>query len=93
MDGQASTWTGIAVYFGIFVLIFYFFIIAPRKKQEKKHNELMADLKRGQKVVTIGGIHGEVARIKDDVIILKVSESNELSIARKAIAYRVDEEQ
>jgi preprotein translocase subunit YajC len=89
LDGQTSSWVGIAIYFGIFVLIFYLLIIAPRKKQEKKHNELMENLKRGEKVVTIGGIHGEVARIKDDIIVLKVGENTEISFIRKAIAYKV----
>jgi len=92
LDVQSTTgWTGLAIYFGIFILIFYLFIIAPRKKQEKKHSELMADLRKGEKVVTIGGICGEVARIKDDVIVLKMSDNTEISFLKKAIAYKVDE--
>lgn len=88
---DSSSWISLAVYFGIFLLIFYVFIILPRKKQEKKHGELLENLRKGDRVVTIGGIQGEVSRIKDDKITLKVSGNTEIEFVKKAIAYKVED--
>lgn len=89
---MGNEWITLVLYFGVFIGIFYVFIIMPRKKQEKKHGEFLAELKRGAKVVTIGGIRGEVVRIKDDVVVLKVSENTEIEFIKKAIAYEVDQQ-
>jgi len=90
-QGQQG-WLTMAIYFGVFLAVFYFFIIMPRKKQEKKHANLLNDLKRGDKVVTIGGLRGEVARVKDDTVSIKVNDNSELEFIKKAIAYKVGEE-
>ncbi|HNX28591.1 MAG TPA: preprotein translocase subunit YajC [Syntrophomonadaceae bacterium] len=89
MDNQ---WVVMILYFGVFIGIFYVFIIMPRKKQEKKHDNFINEMKRGMKVTTIGGIRGEVARIKDDTIVLKVADNTEIEFIKKAIAYEVNEE-
>ena len=86
---QQQSWVTIAVYFGIFLIIFYLLVVLPRKKQEKKHNEVINNLKRGDKVVTIGGIRGEVVRIKDETVVIKVSENSEIEFIKNAIAYPV----
>ena len=51
-----NEWLSLIAYFAVFIGIFYFLIIMPRKKQEKKHNSLLEALQRGDKVITIGGI-------------------------------------
>lgn len=89
---MGNEWVTLVLYFGVFIGIFYVFIIMPRKKQEKKHGDFLAELKRGAKVVTIGGMRGEVVRIKDDVVVLKVSENTEIEFIKKAIAYEVDQQ-
>lgn len=91
MGAQQQSWLTIAVYFGFFLLVFYGFIILPRKKQEKKHKEVIANLKRGDKVVTIGGMRGEVAKIKEDSIVIKANDSIELEFLKSAVAYKVED--
>ena len=54
----------------IFV-VFYLILIRPQKKKEKKLREMIAAIKVGDEVVTIGGIHGKVSRIKDDVFVIE----------------------
>ena len=51
--------------------IFYFLLIRPQKKQEKKMKEMLASLQVGDKVVTAGGICGKITRLKDDVVFLE----------------------
>ncbi len=81
----------LVLYFVGFIAIFYVFIIQPRKKQEKRHKELLENLKRGEKVVTIGGIRGEITRIREETISLRVSNDTEIEFIKSAVAYRADE--
>ncbi len=87
-----NEWLSLIAYFAVFIGIFYFLIIMPRKKQEKKHNSLLEALQRGDKVITIGGIKGEITRIKDDAVFLKVNETMQIEMLKKAIAYKEGEE-
>ena len=57
-----------------FIAIFYFFLIRPQKKQQKKEAEFRAGLKKGDKVVTTGGIHGKVVEVKDRVIVIDIAD-------------------
>jgi preprotein translocase subunit YajC len=75
-----------------FFAIFYFLIILPRKKQEKKHNEMVQNLRVHDRIVTIGGIHGEVKKLKEKTLILKVSDGAEIEILKSAVAYLQEED-
>ncbi len=87
-----QSWFTIIIYFGVFFLIFWLFIIRPRKTQEKKHTQMVDSLRKGEKVVTIGGIKGEIARIKDESVMLRIADNIEIEILPKAIAYKEDED-
>ncbi|MDD3271882.1 MAG: preprotein translocase subunit YajC [Syntrophomonadaceae bacterium] len=88
---NAQSWLSMLVWLGVFILIFYVFLIMPRKKEEKRHKTLLEEMKKGDKVVSIGGINGTIARIKDDTVVLKISENTEVEFLKKAIAYRVED--
>jgi preprotein translocase subunit YajC len=66
--------------------IFYFLLIAPMRKRQKKLQELIENLKRGDKVVTNGGIYGEVAAIEGSTLLLKIAENTKVRITKSAIA-------
>ncbi|MGI5880689.1 MAG: preprotein translocase subunit YajC [Syntrophomonadaceae bacterium] len=91
--GMNNQWIQLIIWFGVFIGIFYFFIIMPRKRQEKKHGDLIDSLKKGEKVVTIGGIRGEITRVKEDTFVLKTGDNTEIEFIKKAIAYRVGDPQ
>ena len=84
-------WMTVAIYFGVFLLIFYLFIIMPRKKQEKKHTTVLETLKRGDKVVTIGGVRGEVSKVKEDSVMVKVAENTEIEFVKQAISHKIED--
>jgi len=65
--------------------IFYFLIIRPQRKQQERHRQLLASLQRGDRVVTSGGIIGEVIHLKDDEVTVKSGESR-LIVLRSNIA-------
>jgi len=55
--------------------IFYFLIIRPQRKQQEKHRQLLASLQKGDRVVTSGGIVGEVVHLKEDEVTMKSGEA------------------
>ena len=71
----------------LLIAIFYFLLIRPQKKREKSINEMRSKLKVGDKVVTIGGIHGKIIKIKDDIITLEIgADKVRLTFSRWAIS-------
>jgi len=68
-----------------FIAIFYFILIRPQRQQAKKHAEMLKQVKRGDEIVTAGGIVGEVVHVKDDRLTIKSGESK-LVIERDRIA-------
>ena len=70
----------------VMVAIFYFLLIRPQRKKDKKVKDMLAALKTGDRVCTIGGIYGTITSIKDDTIELSVGRDNvKLVFARWAI--------
>ncbi len=70
---------------GIFA-IFYFLMIRPQQKARKKHQEFLASLKKGDKVITSGGIWGTVTDISDNTVTLKVDANTRITFTKDAIA-------
>jgi preprotein translocase subunit YajC len=68
-----------------FVAIFYFLLIRPQRQQAKRHEELLKQIKKGDEIVTSGGIVGEIVHVKDNRITIKSGESK-LVIERERIA-------
>ena len=58
--------------FGLIILIFYFFIIRPQNKKQKETEKMLNALKKGDKVITVGGIHGVVSSTKEKTVIVKL---------------------
>ena len=65
--------------------VFWFFIIRPQKKREQQREDMISALNKGDKVVTAGGIHGEVTQI-DDSLLLKVDNNTKLRVQKSAIS-------
>ena len=73
-------------------VIFYFLLYRPQKKEQKKRAELLDALKKGDKVVTIGGIHGVITALNDKIVTLKVAEKVEIDVARTAVSHHVNQQ-
>jgi preprotein translocase subunit YajC len=69
-----------------FGLIFYFFMWRPQAKRAKDHKNLIANLAKGDEVITAGGIIGKVVRLSDDYVVLEVSEGTELKFQKAHVA-------
>ncbi len=73
------------VILAITVGIFYFMIIRPQQKRQKETESMLAAIKKGDRVLTTGGIYGTVVGTKDDVVVLKVTEEVKLEFSRASI--------
>lgn len=76
----------------IFVIM-WFFMIRPQRKQQKELEKFRNALKKGDKVVTIGGIYGEVAEIKDRAVIIKVDGETKLRVDKNSLVKDFSETQ
>ena len=66
--------------------VFYFIVIMPAKKQQKEKDEMIGALKKGDKVVTTGGIHGTVATMEEHTALIKVADNVKIRVSKSAIA-------
>lgn len=66
--------------------IFYFLMIRPQQKRQKSRKVLLSSLKKGDKVTTIGGLHGTIMELTDDIVVLRVNDATKLTFDRSAIS-------
>ncbi len=72
--------------------IFYFLIIRPQQQQAKKHKEMIANIKKGDKVVTSGGLIAEIIKVEEDFLKVKLDENNFAKIEKEFIAKKLNDE-
>ena len=66
--------------------IFYLLLIMPMRKRQKKHQELLSKLTKGDRVITTGGIFGTVVEAENDVLTIRIAENVKIQVARSAVA-------
>jgi len=66
---------GFVIQIGLFIAIFYFLLIRPQRRQQEQHKQLLSSLQRGDRIVTSGGIIGEVVHIKDEEVTIRSGEA------------------
>jgi len=74
------------IFLGLIIVVFYFFFIRPQVKRTKDQKKYREELKKGQKIVTIGGIHGKIIEIGDTTVIIEVEGQNRLKLEKSAVA-------
>ena len=71
---------------GLVMVVMYFFMIRPQTKKAKDQKNFINEIKKGDKVVTIGGIHGRVAKVNDDTLLIEVDGNTKLKIEKSVIS-------
>jgi len=89
-QGGESAW-GMFIPIILMFVIFYFLLIRPQQKQAKKHKEMLDALKRGDQVVTSGGIIGRIFQINEGIITLEVADGVKIRVLRANIATTIAE--
>ena len=86
----AGAW-GMYALIAIMVGVFYFLLIRPQRKRAKDHEEMVSELRKGDEVVTIGGIHCILKKIADDTVVVEVDKGVRMTMSRSAISKSVTE--
>ena len=86
--GQAPNMMGALFPFVLIFVIFYFLVIAPQRKQAKETANMIAALKRGDRVVTSGGMHGTITDLRDvdKTVVVEVAPGVRITVSRSAVA-------
>ncbi len=85
MDQSGDLLTSLLPLVALFA-IFYFLIIRPQQKQAKNHREMVANLKKGDKIVTNGGLIVEVSKVEDDYFVVKSNDGSEMKLVKEFVA-------
>ena len=80
----SSLWVTLAPFVLMFA-IFYFLLIRPQQKKSRERSSMLNALKKGDRVTTIGGMHGTIDQITDDTVVLKVNDATKLTFDRSAV--------
>jgi preprotein translocase subunit YajC len=78
--------TSVFIMWGLVLLIFYFFMIRPQQKKQKQAQAFRTSLKKGSRVVTIGGVHGKVEAVKEKTVIIETEGGGRLKVEKSAIS-------
>jgi len=70
----------------IMFAIFYFILIRPQQKKQQEVRKMLDELKEGDTVVTLSGIHGTIKKLKDDIVMLQIAENVRIKINRSSIS-------
>jgi preprotein translocase subunit YajC len=86
--GDGSTASSLFSFLPLIAIIgiFYFLIIRPQSKKQKETQKMIAALKKGDRVVTIGGIHGVIQTVRESTVIVKVDENTKLEFSRSSVS-------
>lgn len=85
-EGSAGGGLGMLIPLILIVVIMYFFMIRPQNKKQKETQKMLDALKKGDKVITIGGIHGVVTQTKEQTVVIKVDDGTKIEFNRSAIS-------
>jgi len=91
--GGGGSLLGMAVPFILMFVIFYFLLIKPQQKRQREHQEMVKALKAGDKVLTAGGIFGEVVQVSDKAITVEIAERVRVKISPGSISGRLTGDQ
>ncbi len=85
-EGGGGGMISTIIMFGAIFLIFYFMIIRPQQKRAKERDKMLANIQKGDKVVTSGGVHGTIAGIDEKTVLLDVGDKVKLKVERSAVS-------
>lgn len=86
--GKGMMWENLLM-IGAIIIIFYFFLIRPQMKKTKEQKRFRESIQKGQKIVTIGGIHGKITEVSDTTVIIEIEGGVRVKLEKSAIATNV----
>ncbi len=87
--GGESSWT-LIIFLVLIFAIFYFLMIRPQRKRQQQHQRLLQDISKGDRIMTIGGMFGEIESIDEDSFVIKVESGATIRMSRNSIASKIE---
>jgi preprotein translocase subunit YajC len=84
-DAGGGSMVSTLIFFALIFVIFYFMILRPQQKRAKERQKMLDALKKGDKVVTSGGLHGKIVNVDEKTVLLDVGDNIKLKVDRSAI--------
>jgi len=81
-------WTTTIIFMLLIFAFFYFVIIRPQRKRQKEHQKLIEGLKKGDKIITAGGIYGQIESLSEDSVVIEVESGVTIRVARGSIVLK-----
>jgi preprotein translocase subunit YajC len=84
--GSGGSMFSTLIMFALIILIFYFMILRPQQKRQKERQKLLDSVKKGDKVITAGGLHGTVIGLEEKTVLVQVADNVKMKFERSAIS-------
>ena len=81
------------ILFGGIAIIFYFFMIRPQQKKQKEQKKFLGEIKKGDHIVTIGGVHGRISELDEETVTIDVEKGARIKFERSAISLEASKKQ
>ncbi len=88
-QGEKGGGAPMIIFLVLMIFIFYFFMIRPQRKKEKEAQSFRSALQKGDKIVTIGGIHGKILEVQDTTVTIETEGGSKLKIEKAAVSHTV----
>ena len=85
-EGGGSMFNGQMLLLVGIVVVFYFFMIRPQQKKQKEQKKFIENITKGDQVVTVGGIHGKIVSVEDDLVVLDVDKGTKLTVNKSSLS-------
>jgi preprotein translocase subunit YajC len=89
-EGETSIWP-MLIFVVLFFVLMYFTMIRPQRKRQQQHRQMIDELKRGDRVITAGGIHGTVESISEDSVLVKVESGATMRVAKGSVSLKQEQ--
>jgi len=85
MEQETTSMIPMIIFLVVIFAAMYFLMIRPRRKQQKEHEDLAKGLRKGEKVITAGGIYGQIESVVEDTVVLKLESGATMRIAKSSV--------
>lgn len=85
LQAEGGGWLGALLPFALMFAVFYFVLIRPQQQQQRKRREMLDNVKVGDDIVTVGGIHGKLTQVKEDEVTIRIADKVDITLNRQGI--------
>ncbi|MCL4509700.1 MAG: preprotein translocase subunit YajC [Bacteroidetes bacterium] len=90
-EGAGGGMISTVIMFALIIFIFYFMIIRPQSKRQKERQKMLEAMKKGDKIVTSGGLHGKIIGMEDKTVLVEIADNVKVKVEKSAVSAIIPE--